>query len=233
MASTTHPVTQELLARAHSPDSANRIFTEKIQHRPILIRPSSPQPHANAREARRIARRQKEKQRTRALKPKPLSARQRKRLALYELPRDQQRYALFEPLHRLWLGYVRELLGRDMFGAATSPGADASAAAKLSSADLHGAEVEVVRSGCVSRVGIRGIVVKDAKFVFEIVTRRDQLNVVPKEGTIFRVEVPPEHAEGEKDQVENLVVEILGDQFLTRSADRANKKFKRHFLKDI
>lgn len=48
-----------------------------------------------------------------------------------------------------------------------------SAGSRLASADFHGAEVEVVRSRCVGRVGVRGIVVRDTKFTFEVVTRRD------------------------------------------------------------
>jgi ribonuclease P protein subunit POP4 len=45
----------------------------------------------------------------------------------------------------------------------------------LTSADYHGALVEVVRSRCVSRVGVRGIVVRDTKSTFEIVTPKNQL----------------------------------------------------------
>lgn len=238
MASIQDSAVQSLLARAHSPDSAKRIYAEKIQHRPILLRPSSPTPADDARDARRQARRRKEKQRAKALKPKPLSSRQRRQMCLYDVPREGQKYALFEPLHRLWLGYVREILGSDLY--IGGPGA----AAKLSSADFHGAEVEVARSGCVSRVGIKGIVIKDSKFAFEIITSRNKLKLVPKEGTIFRVEIPAVAAEdgtaGSNNQTPRaeadsakMIFEVLGDQFLYRSADRASKKFKAHFLESI
>lgn len=50
-----------------------------------------------------------------------------------------------------------------------------AAAAKLVSAEFVGAEVQVVRCRCVSRVGVRGIVVKDTRYTFEIVTRKDEL----------------------------------------------------------
>ena len=43
----------------------------------------------------------------------------------------------------------------------------------LASADFHGAEVQVVRSRCVGRVGVRGIVVRETKFTFVVVTRGD------------------------------------------------------------
>lgn len=49
----------------------------------------------------------------------------------------------------------------------------ASHGAKLVSADYHGAEVEVVRSQCSSRVGVKGIVVRDTKFTFVVVTEKD------------------------------------------------------------
>lgn len=42
--------------------------------------------------------------------PRRLSAREKKRLKLHELPRDQQQYEDFLPLHALWLGYMEDLL---------------------------------------------------------------------------------------------------------------------------
>ncbi|KAI4868002.1 ribonuclease P protein subunit p29 [Hypoxylon rubiginosum] len=229
-------LTHELLSRAHSPDSTNRIFSEKIQHRPLFLKSTSPPPSSNARDARRKARAEKQK-RAKALKPKPLSSRERRRLGLYDVPKEGQKYAVFEPLNRLWLGYVREILGSEVYSGGQG------AAAKLAAADFHGAEVEVERSGCPSRVGIRGIVIKDSRFVFEIITKRNQIKTVPKEGTMFRVNVPvpapapaqQEHAATEaQDKERNLFTfEIHGDQFQYRSADRATKKFKAHYLKNI
>lgn len=46
---------------------------------------------------------------------------------------------------------------------------------KLVSADFHGAEVEVVRSAAGGRVGIKGIVVRDTKFTFVVVTEKDEV----------------------------------------------------------
>jgi len=141
-------------------------------------------------------------------------------------------------LNRLWIGYIQEVLGDNC-----TP-VESGAVAKLVSADFHGAELEVVRSRCVSRVGVRGIVVRDSKFVFQVITRRNELKIVPKEHTVFRFEVPPpgsleaavdsgtskeEGVSGKK----NLVFELHGDQFQHRAVDRANKKFKTHFLPDL
>ncbi|RYP67561.1 hypothetical protein DL771_007173 [Monosporascus sp. 5C6A] len=216
-------VTQELLSRAHSPDSANRIYAEKIQHRPLFLKPN-PSPPPDARDFRRKAREEKRK-RAKALKPKPLSARQRRRLGLHEIPKHDQKYTVFEPLNKLWLGYIREILGNELYTGGQG------AAAKLSTADFHGAEVEVSRSNCPGRVGIHGIIVKDSRFVFEIVTKQGQMKVVPKEGTLFRVNVSAE--DDAADDRKLLTFEIYGDQFQHRSADRTNKKFKGHYLKNL
>lgn len=235
MASKGPSVTQSLLARAHSPSTAERIYGDKIQHRPIFLRPTSPPPQVTARQARRKERERKLKDRKKALKPKPLSAKQCRQLGLHDIPRDGQKYATFVPLHNLWLGYVREILGSEVYTGGQG------AAAKLSAADFHGAEIEVVRSGCVGRVGIKGIVIKDTRFTFEVITAKNKIKTVPKEGTMFRVEIPP--PDGTTPQVapetnappaaKNLVIEILGDQFNLRSVDRANRKFKPHFLKNV
>ncbi|KAI1497869.1 Rof/RNase P-like protein [Biscogniauxia marginata] len=215
-------LTQQLLSRAHSPDSTNRIYSEKIQHRPLFLKPSSPPP-PNARDARRKARDEKQK-RAKALKPKPLSARQRRRLGLYDVPREGQKYSVFEPLNRLWLGYIREILGSELYSGGQG------AAAKLSAADFHGAEVEVSRSSCPSRVGVRGIVVKDSRFTFEVITKKNTIKIVPKERTMFRVEVP---AQEDVRNGKPFSFEIHGDQFQYRSADRANRKFKAHYLENL
>lgn len=236
MTSKAPSVTQALLARAHSPSSAERIYSEKIQHRAVFLRPSSPPPQVTAKEARRKERQRKLKERKKALKPKPLSAKERRKLGLYDIPRDSQKYATFLPLHNLWLGYVREVLGTEVYSGGQG------AAAKLTAADFHGAEVEVVRSGCVGRVGIKGIVIKETRFVFDIITPKNVIKTVPKEGTTFRVEVPPssktlqdgDQVEGNTQAAEkSLIFEILGEQFMVRPAERANKKFRKHFFRDV
>lgn len=220
--------TRDLLARAHSPDTVERIYTEKIQHRTLHLRPSSPPPAAaSAREARK-KKRQQEKSRKKQ-RPAPLSARERRRLGLHDVPREGLKYETYEPLSKLWTGYMREILGGDVHVGGPN------AAAKLASGEFHGAQVEVVRSRCPGRVGIAGIVVRDRKFVMEIITRKRGVKIVPKEGTTFRilVGVPAPEAEVSGPADKTFVFDILGDQLMQRSADRANRKFKAHFLKNL
>lgn len=221
MAANGQQLTRDLLARAHSPDSVNRIYGDKIQHRTLHLRPSSPPPQvSNAREARRRARQQAKNRKK--LKPKPLSSRERRGLGLYDIPKDGQKYEIYEPLNKLWHEYIREILGKEI-----NTGGQ-SAAAKLASAEFHGAGVEVVRSHCPGRVGIAGIVVRDRKFVVEIITKKRGLKIVPKEGTTFRISVPVSAEGGEDGQA--FVFDLLGDQVMLRSVDRASRKFKAHFL---
>lgn len=120
----------------------------------------------------------------------------------------------------MWCTYIREVLGERSF-------VDANIAGPLLvSADYHGASVEVARSRCVSRVGLRGIVVKDTKFTFEIITEKNEVKRVPKEHTVFRFEVPA-------DEKPPMVFDIHGSQFESRAPDRANKKFKMHIDPDL
>lgn len=215
--------TRDLLARAHSPASVDRIYSTKIQHRTLHLRPTSPPPTVvNARAARRKARQQAKS--TKRLRPKPLSSRERRKLGLDDIPRGGLKYETYESLNNLWMGYMREVLASDIHTGGPA------AAAKLASAEFHGARVKVVRSRCPGRVGIQGIVLRDRKFVFEIITRRRGVKIVPKEGTTFRVAVT---TNGGAAAAKEFAFEVLGNQLMLRSADRANKKFKAHFLKDL
>jgi len=168
------PFGQVLLERAFSPDTAASHYTERILKRPLPIRATSPTPSARA-VRRRALNERKEKSRKRSKqKPRPLSAAQKRKLCLNEIPKEQQKYAIYEPLHNLWLGYMREVLGLNDAQRAVylTP---ASSGQMLASADMHGALLSVVRSRCVSRVGLEGIVVRDTQYTFEIITRKNVL----------------------------------------------------------
>jgi len=164
------------------------------------------------------------------------------------IPKEARRFEIYTPLHRLWLGYVTEILG---LRAGQSAYVTAqSAGPVLASADFHGALVRVVRCRCVGRVGCEGIVVKDTKFTFEVITRGNKLKMIPKRHTIFRIEIPQPVAEGEVGETEeteaqigglvageakpcNLVFELHGSQLENRATDRATKKFKQRRMDDL
>ncbi|KAJ5246325.1 hypothetical protein N7468_001308 [Penicillium chermesinum] len=229
-------IAHNLLARAHSPDTAAQQFTERIKQKPLFLRPTSPDAHDN-RSRRRLHRLRKKEYFLRHQRPRPLSAREKRSSGLYDLPKEECKYAIFRGLHAMWVSYMQEILGLNIEGRNVQV-TPASHGAKLVSADYHGAEVEVVRSRCSSRVGVKGIVVRDTKFTFDLVTVKDEVKTIPKEHTIFRFTVPlsrmklPDEARDTKeedvsaDAPRPLVFELHGSQFENRPVDRANKKFK-------
>ncbi|KAG9552939.1 ribonuclease p complex subunit, partial [Aureobasidium melanogenum] len=228
-----HPA-QSLLARAHEPTISTQIFREKVQNRPLLLRPSSPDPRENVRSQRQKARLEKQRASRKSKRPRPLTAKQKRLLGVYDIPKDQRKYDIYLPIWKLWCAYMREILAMDkslyVNAAAVGP--------LLASADYHGAMVDVVRCRCVGRVGIKGIVVKDTKFTMEIITAKNELKTVPKEYTVFRFEVPfaEEDGDGDNNMTEPrkpFVFELHGSQFENRPADRANRKFKQHIDPDL
>ena len=167
-------IAHELLSKAHPPDTADALFAEKVIQKPLHVRPSSPDPNSqNARTHRRLKRLRGEAKKQRRIKVKPLSAKEKRISGIYDIPEETKKYEIFVPLHKMWLGYMSEILGlkegEPAFVTANSAGS------KLASADYHGAKILVVRSRCVGMVGLTGIVVRDTKFTFQIITEQNAL----------------------------------------------------------
>ncbi|KAH8425459.1 RNase P/RNase MRP complex subunit [Aspergillus melleus] len=238
----TH-IAETLLSRAHSPDTASDLFTDRIKQKPLYLRPTSPTP-ADNRNRRRHHRLRKKEYFLRKQKPRALSAREKRASGIFDLPAEECKYAVFKGLHELWVGYMQEILDlKEEGGGGARRDAGAvtplSHGSKLASADFHGAEVQVVRSRSQGRVGMKGIVVRDTKFTFVIVMEGDVVKTIPKEQTIFRFTVPlpgsqsqsgapePDTQKNEPSaEKKELTFELHGSQFLNRPVDRANKKFK-------
>ncbi|KAF8268999.1 Rof/RNase P-like protein [Lactarius quietus] len=157
---------------------------------------------------------------------------------LWRLRSSEARWELFVPLHRLWCGYMSELLGLASAGGGVVASASASAMpqaagmhAKLVKADFHGSIVSVRRSRNAALVGAGGIVVQETENTFKVVTRNDKLKVLPKQGSVFVFAVPL-YRTGSADQTDTVLdgphveFELYGNQFCFRAADRAGRKFK-------
>ena len=256
-------IAKDLLSKAHPPDIASTTFTEKVLHKSLFLRPTSPDPTSqDARAQRRLQRLRKAERKKRRQKPKPLSAKEKRISGIYDIPKEQQKYAIYVPLHRMWVQYMWEVLGIEE-GKQTFVTAQ-GAGSKLVSADYHGAELTVVRSRCVGMVGLEGIVVKDTKFTFQIITARNQLksefmemkpthdnytdhaSAIPKKHTVFRFEIPQpsqpsddnvetvlEKQANDLTQLPALQFELYGSQFEHRAPDRATKKFKQRYMPDL
>ncbi|EXJ55842.1 ribonuclease P protein subunit POP4 [Cladophialophora yegresii CBS 114405] len=230
----SHPA-HTLLARAHSPDTASRIFGDKIKNKPLLLNPTA-SADRDKRALRRHVRLRKQEYYLRKRKPRPLSAKEKRELGVFELKKEEVSYRLYEGLHRMWVDYMLEVLGYMKDGQVVQQSLRKTVTPQgggplLASADFHGAQLEVVRCADAGRVGTSGIVIRDTKFTFVLVTAKDEVRVVPKKNTVFRYEIPlPEVAgevrEGGERQGRSLVFELHGNQFEFRPADRANRKFK-------
>jgi len=161
----------------------------------------------------------------------------------------------------MWVEYMWEVLG--MKEGQKSYVTAQSAGSLLGSADYHGADLMVVRSRCVGMVGLRGIVVRDTKFTFQVITNKNELKsmflaprlintavlthwaALPKRHSIFRVEIPQatglksvpaaeKMATEEGDpDAKPLAYEIHGSHFENRATDRATKKFKQRNMFDL
>ncbi|KAL8946581.1 MAG: hypothetical protein Q9222_007043 [Ikaeria aurantiellina] len=244
MATSNH-VALDILEKAHPPETASAIFTEKILHKPLLLRPSSPDPNSqDARAHRRLQRLRKKEKSRRRQKPKPLSAREKRMTGIYEIPKKSQKYNIYVSLNRMWIEYTWDILGivKGKHNRVTAQGAGPM----LSSADYHGAKLEVVRSKCVSLVGLKGIVVRDTKFTFQIITKKNELKTVPKHHTTFRFHIPQPGAIAQHGKLEEgkdisedemgenaLTFEIHGSSFEHRATDRATKKFKQRNMTEL
>ncbi|KAK6531097.1 hypothetical protein TWF281_007922 [Arthrobotrys megalospora] len=234
--STTEPFAQSLLHLAHptDPSEATRIYKEKVAHRPLDFRKLTSSTTAKPTDARtrrrelRLQQKLKKSSSNQSSKPPPLTARQKRALGIYDIPKEAQKYAIYEQLNKLWIGYIHEIL-KGSFGANGTAGQ--ATAAKLCAADFHGCEVEVVRNRCPSRVGVKGIVVKDTKMTFVIVTRKDEVKHIPKEHSVFRFEIP--WPDSTKEGAEPIVLELHGSNFMFRAAERMNKKFKAKAMDDL
>ncbi|KAK7055579.1 ribonuclease P protein subunit [Favolaschia claudopus] len=183
-------------------------------------------------------------------------------LGLWRFDESQAKFALFLPLHHLWMGYMSELLNlpKSSSGPPRAP-QGAAIHPKLLKADFHGSFItgdwflnlsirflsqnSVHQTRNTAILGISGIIIHETEGTFKVVTKEDKLKILPKQNTIFTFAVPvystlpPTHdpsnplpipPPGESLQTvldgPHALLELHGNQFCFRSADRAGKKFK-------
>lgn len=215
----SHPAHKLLtLAHPNDPDLTSKIFTEKILHKPLLLTTATTEPSDN-RAARRHLRLRKKSYALKHARPKPLSAKEKRELGLYQLRPEECRYEVYKGLNVLWRRYVLEVLGfldRDgkvVKGRIGSAVTGSSGAGLIASADFHGMEIEVVRGVDVGRVGMKGIVVRETRSTLTIVCdekedarkdrrkskwrgkadassgEQDKARMIMKRGSVFRVAI--------------------------------------------
>eukprot|EP00026_Physarum_polycephalum_P017458 Phypoly_transcript_18691.p1 GENE.Phypoly_transcript_18691~~Phypoly_transcript_18691.p1 ORF type:complete len:204 (+),score=36.72 Phypoly_transcript_18691:87-698(+) len=135
-----------------------------------------------------------------------ITAREKKKLKTFHLSKKGHKYVNYVPLHQLWSQYISSIVDQNLPNEACQT--------KLLKADFHGAIITVEKSKCPTVIGMSGILIQETENTMKIVTKEDELKVLPKRGTIFSF------------NIHNKRVEIYGNHILYRSSERAVKKFK-------
>merc|ERR1712150_197434 len=129
-------------------------------------------------------------------------------LKLHEIPKDKQKHSYFQPLNELWKQYITSNFrsGDNRFSLRANE--------RLLKVDYHGAEFIVVNSKCQTLIGLKGIVVKETKNVFTLITAMDTLKYIPKKNSVFMYEI------------DGYRVRVNGDAIIGRPGFRSSKKIK-------
>ncbi len=145
-----------------------------------------------------------------------LTSKEKKKLKLFQIPKEQK-YESFVPLYYLWKDYMKDVIGFDKIKSTNH----SESQQKLLKADYHGAMVTVTQSKTPSLIGQTGIIIQETKNVFKLVTRDDKLKMIPKQNSVFTMEI------------EGHVISIQGNQFCYTPAERVHRKFKFKPLTDF
>jgi len=180
-----------------SDDSKSAKLTQKV----IALENPTRQKSADTKRA------EKQRRNVKNQKMKALSARQKRAMGIFKIPKEGLSYAVVQPMHDMWLNYMGDLLQEEIKR-------KKSFVEKFVRADLHGCILHICKSKCPSYVGIGGIVVQETQRMFVVVTEENKVRNLPKKGSVFRSVLFGKQ------------VTIFGNQFVVRPAERSCKKFK-------
>jgi len=151
---------------------------------------------------------------------KQLTAKERRNLGLFRLPKRGLQYSSFLPLHDLWTGYMKELLDLEGLEASgwkpclNEEPRQMQLQTRLCRADLHGSMVRVASATCPSHKDVQGLVVMETKNTLQILGKDNTLRVIPKFGSSFTFVVG------------GYLFTIPGSSIDSKPAERATKKLK-------
>jgi len=152
-----------------------------------------------------------------------LTAKERRALGLYRLPKKGLKYETFLPLNSLWNGYMEELLDlANLEKGGWSPNLNEETRQlqlqmRICRADFHGATVKVVGADCSTHMGLQGIVVMETKNTIQMISKDNILRILPKLGSSFSFKV------GE------YLFTVPGVSIDSKPGERATKKLKNKF----
>ncbi|KAK6106563.1 hypothetical protein QQG55_24710 [Brugia pahangi] len=114
------------------------------------------------------------------------------------------KYSQFEPLYELWCDYFSTLIN----------GSNGQLDARMLKADYHGCLLMIVEAANPTQVGICGIVIRETRQTFMLITKQDRLLTIPKQDTIFQF------------ALEGKIYLLFGNAFRFQPSLRAKKIFK-------
>lgn len=148
----------------------------------------------------------KKQKKAKYLTRRTLSAKEKKRMNLFNMKTHTPSFESLVPLNILWEDYIAELIGNEKKEAGRYP--------KLLRADYHGARISVLNCTCSSSIGLEGIVVKDSMRTFQFVTELNEAKIILKQTATFGIHWGKE------------TFRIVGEHFVLRPSDRSKLKVK-------
>ncbi|CAE6527065.1 unnamed protein product [Rhizoctonia solani] len=222
--STAIDVVLDTLGETIGRSEAESVYTTRAKGRPMIL--DNPQKESKSRleQKSRATRRQEGKRRRRQ------NLEHGKERLTPKIMAKGLKYSTFVDIHKLWYGYMSELLNLSALASISEPlehylsSHAIGMQTKLVRADFHGCKMTVKASKCPTLIGSSGIVIEETSNVFRIITTDDRVKVLPKQNSIFTFTVPLEADQGEASP--QLQFELYGNQFRYRAEDRASRKFK-------
>lgn len=147
-------------------------------------------------------------------------------------------YEEFKPINELWNQYASEVAFSKVKEGSNQLPSIQTVLSGLSSAELNGCLITVIKSRNANIIGTKGIIVYDTQYSFIVCIDREGCNsapakqvgglrMIPKAGNLFSFEVKIPQTE------EEIAFTIIGSRMEFRPVDRSTKKFKNHNVGDI
>ncbi|XP_022342004.2 ribonuclease P protein subunit p29-like isoform X2 [Crassostrea virginica] len=141
---------------------------------------------------------------------KSLTSRERRKLKLFDIPKEGHKFETYLPMHELWKEYMRETLGLTD----KTKTFDQYNCESILKADFHGCFLTVSKSCCPSYIATTGIVIMETKNTFKIITKQNQVKCIPKRNSVFMFEIDGHY------------LTLYGNNFCCQPVLRSTHKFK-------
>ncbi|KAB0791800.1 hypothetical protein PPYR_03600 [Photinus pyralis] len=161
------------------------------------------------------------KEKTVRKKKQFITRKERKKLNILKLPKQDWNYKELGVMRDLWKQYMRNNLALYPKIPTWEDSNWNNFNITLAKSEFIGAELTVVRSKNVNQVGMRGIVVLETKATYQIVTPKNELKILIKKSSVFSL------------VLDDMKFTIFGKYTVVRPSERSIKKVKTLLLPDL